>query len=62
MKMAGVFGQVRQNYQALLMLIQHFEGIKNIIEAWQEVSVNCLNGVWRRLLPKFMHSFTDVSH
>ena len=33
------------------------KGINSINAAWEEVSVNYLNGVWRQLLPDFMHDF-----
>ncbi|XP_042233394.1 tigger transposable element-derived protein 1-like [Homarus americanus] len=28
-----------------------------IVEAWGDVSKDCLNGVWRKLLPEFIHDF-----
>ena len=34
------------------------KGINNINAAWEEVSENYLNGVWRQILPDFMHDFT----
>lgn len=30
------------------------KGIKNLKSAWDEVTTNCLNGVWRKLLPGFI--------
>jgi hypothetical protein len=33
-------------------------GINNNNAAWEEVSVSCLNGVWCKLLPEFIHDFT----
>jgi len=55
------FGQFRQNYQTLLTLIRHFEGVKNINAAWEEASVNCLNGVLRKLIPTFVRISTGMS-
>jgi len=34
------------------------KGINNINIAWEEVSVKCLNGDWRKYLSPFMHEFT----
>ena len=34
------------------------KGINNINIAWEEVSVKCLNGDWRKYLPPFMNEFT----
>lgn len=31
--------------------------INNTDAAWEEVSMNCLTGVWLELLPKFVHHF-----
>ncbi|XP_053572819.1 tigger transposable element-derived protein 1-like [Bombina bombina] len=36
------------------------KGINNINAAWEEVTVNCLNGVWRKLLPECIHNLTSV--
>jgi hypothetical protein len=33
------------------------KGINDINAAWEEVSVNYLNGVWCHLLPDFIHDF-----
>jgi hypothetical protein len=32
--------------------------INNTDTAWEEVSVNCFNGEWCKLLPEIMHDFT----
>jgi hypothetical protein len=32
------------------------KGINNIDTAWEDVSVNCVNGVWCKLLPEYMQS------
>jgi len=55
-------GQFGQNYQTLLTLVQHFEGVKNVSAAWEEVSVNCLNGMLCKIIPKFTHIFMGMSH
>jgi hypothetical protein len=34
------------------------KGTNNINRAWEEVLVQCLNGVWCKVLPQFMHDFT----
>ena len=34
------------------------KGINTTDTAWEEVSVNYLNGKWCKLLPKIMHDFT----
>jgi hypothetical protein len=34
------------------------KGTNNINTVWDEVTVKCLNGVWHKLLPEFMHDFT----
>ena len=39
-------------------LFDILKGINNINAAWEEVSVNYLNGLWHQLLPDFMHDFT----
>ena len=33
------------------------KGINNINTAWDAATVKCLNGVWHKLLPEFMHDF-----
>jgi hypothetical protein len=35
-----------------------FKGSDNT-EAWEQVTVKCLNGMWCTLLPEFMHIFTQ---
>lgn len=32
-------------------VLQHYEAIHNIEEAWKEVKKSCMNGVWRNLWP-----------
>jgi hypothetical protein len=58
MKMARVLDRSDKTLKALLLLIQHFEGIKNINAVCEELSLECLNGVWHKLHPEFIHNFT----
>ena len=58
MKMVRVFDRsvkTIKNYWGSFIILK---GINNINAAWEEVSVNYSNGVWRHLLPYFMHDFT----
>jgi len=33
----------------------------NIEESWKEVNRSCMNGVWGKPCPKFVHGFKDFS-
>jgi hypothetical protein len=39
-------------------IINILMGINNFNAAWEKLSVNCLNGMWRKLLSRFMHDIT----
>jgi hypothetical protein len=33
------------------------DAIKNICDAWEEVKISTLTGVWKKLIPTLMHNF-----
>jgi len=37
------------------------KGFNNINAAWEELSVNCLNGVWWKLLPELCTTLQDLN-
>ena len=46
------------NRSEIFIRIIGLKGINNTDTAWEEMSVNCVNGEWCKLLPEIMHDFT----
>jgi len=58
MEMVRVLDRSVKTIKDYLGSLSILKGINNINAAWEEVSMNYLNGVWCHLLPYFMHDFT----
>ena len=60
MEMVRVLDRSDKTIKGYWHLFDILKGINNINAVWEEMSVNCLDGVWRKLLPEFIHDFTGL--
>jgi len=59
MKMLTVLDRLDTTIKDYWLSFYILKGITNINAAWDEVTMKCLNGMWHKLLPEFMHDFTQ---
>ncbi|KAK9686854.1 hypothetical protein QE152_g36888 [Popillia japonica] len=57
--MARVLNTLDKTIKTYWQSFDIMKPINNIESAWNEVSNNCLNGLWRELFPSFVHNLEE---